>query len=332
MSKKKAPKLAGDGAEEKTLDVDVTTGESGEQLPDEDIVERMREQSADFGLSQDEIDAMKNEFDQWAADAPDYKVALEHLAEMRKEGPLRVYWFIIYPESCNPEWVKLLVDNGLRGVISPLHCNDEWPDGRKKKPHWHVILTYEGKKSRKQVQAIVDACGGVRLETVENLTGAVRYLCHLDILPDKIASDKGKAKYSVDDLVPFGGFDPMPHIKATQSQVAEGIKEMQIYIDRRDFIYWDDFVRMAYAEHPEWAFVMARQSSMWIVKQFLQARHDRRAEAHVMMENAALRAKVEEMLAQVDRVLAFVKAIVTGEVDTDVASALGAGDDDDDDE
>jgi hypothetical protein len=154
----------------------------------------------------------------------------------------------------------------------------------------------------------------------------VRYLCHLDIQPTKVAEDVGKVKYKTDDLIPFGGFDPMPHVKATQSQVAEGIKEMQLFIDQCDFIYWDDFVRSAYVEHPEWAFVMAKQSSMWIVKQFLQARHDRTNEAHAIGENKVLLARVDEMMVQMDRMMRLFTTIVTGEVDTN------ADDDIDDDE
>lgn len=323
MPKRKAPVLGGGGAEEKTLDTDFTTNGAGEQLTDDEIVEKMREVTADFALDEEELQAMIAQFNADAANAPDYHVALEQLEELRENSLLRVYWFIIYPESCNPDWIKLLVENGLRGVISPLHDKDFWPDGTPKKKHWHVILTYEGKKSRKQVEAVVNACGGVRLQTVENVTGAVRYLCHLDIHPDKVATDVGKVKYSSEDLIPFGGFDPYPHIKATQTQVNEAIKEMQMFIDKHDLIYWDDFVRLAYAEHPDWEFVMAKQSSMWIVKQFLQARHDRRSEAHAMKELAATKAQMDLVADEVHEVMRLFKMIVTGEVDEEMGAKNG---------
>lgn len=328
MPKKKAPELAGGGAtKEKTLNIDFTTDEDGRQLSDAEIAEKMRNASEDFTLTQDEIDRMKREFDKWAEEAEelDYLSALEELEGPRDKDRPRVYWFILYPESCNPDWIKILQEMGLVGVISPLHNKDLWADGTPKKAHWHVILTYKGHKSFKQVQRVADACGGVRLRVVDNITGAVRYLGHLDVDPKRIASDKGKHVYPIDDYVPFGGFDYKRYIEATQEQVADALDHMYQFADDENIIYWDDFIRRARLEHPEWAFVMIKQSNLWAVHKFVQARHDRTVEAHAMAENKLLRREIQTVLTHIDGLTRLFTQIVTGEADV---NAYFVGNDD----
>ena len=39
-------------------------------------------------------------------------------------------------------------------VISPLHDKDVTEDGERKKPHYHVILSYKGNKSFEQIDEI----------------------------------------------------------------------------------------------------------------------------------------------------------------------------------
>lgn len=265
MDKEKAPQAGGP---------DVGAVATGNDTTNDDslLLERLRRESAKSVLSDGELAKLVHsieDFDKAADEGRGWQEALEELQAGNER--LRAWWFILYPESCNPDWLTLLVSRGLRGAISPLHDADCWENGEPKKPHWHVLLVFEGKKSFAQIQRIVRACGGVRLEPVDNLTGAVRYLLHLDIRPDKVAGDKGKVKYDAADLVCIGGFDAAPHLKATQSQKAEALEYMYKFIDDERIEYLDVFIRRAYGEHPDWSFLLSQQSVVWLVKSYIDA-------------------------------------------------------------
>lgn len=115
----------------------------------------------------------------------------------------RVAAFIVYPDSAYPGWIERLKALHVRGFISPCHNRDVLADGSPKKPHWHVILYFDGKKSREQIDKIREEAIGPdfneHLEEVVNASGYVRYLTHMD--------DPEKAQYSADDVVCLGGAD-----------------------------------------------------------------------------------------------------------------------------
>lgn len=169
----------------------------------------------------------------------------------------RAWTFIAYPESINPECMRILTELGLQGCISPLHDSDHWPDGSVKKSHLHGLLYFAGKKSQAQVKQIVDVLGGVMLQPVQNLVGMVRYFAHLDIKPEKVEADRGKSRYSVDDIVSFGGFDAMQYVRATQSQIAVALSELYDIVREERITAYCQLVDLIYTERVEYTFVMA---------------------------------------------------------------------------
>lgn len=115
----------------------------------------------------------------------------------------RVAAFLVYPDSAYPDWIERLKALHVRGFISPLHDADVLADGSPKKCHWHVILYFDGKKSREQIDKIRESAIGPdysrHLEEVVNASGYARYLIHMD--------DPDKAQYSSEDVVCLGGAD-----------------------------------------------------------------------------------------------------------------------------
>ena len=109
-----------------------------------------------------------------------------------KEGRERNFATVVYPDSAPSNWMDILFDFHVSCFISPLHDRDFNPDGEIKKPHYHVMLMFEGKKSREQVQEIWDAIGGVGFENILSMRGYARYLCHLD--------NPEKAQYDTKDV------------------------------------------------------------------------------------------------------------------------------------
>ena len=108
---------------------------------------------------------------------------------------------VVYPDSVNtPEhWRSILEDFKTPILISPFHDQDLNVTGEAKKPHYHVLISFEGMKSPDQVKELFDQVGGVGLETVNSLRGYARYLCHLDN-PDK-------HQYSPADVLQLSGAD-----------------------------------------------------------------------------------------------------------------------------
>ncbi len=111
----------------------------------------------------------------------------------------RNFGCVVYPESAPENWIDILSDQKLPCFVSPLHDEDLDIQGQPKKPHYHVMVMFEGKKSRDQVNVIFNQIGGVGCEIVNSIRGYARYLCHMD--------NPEKHQYNPDDVICFGGAD-----------------------------------------------------------------------------------------------------------------------------
>lgn len=110
------------------------------------------------------------------------------------------YWsFIVYPESTREDWQMVLCELGCVFAVSPLHDKDINPTGEVKKPHYHVLLEFEGPTTYKNVKEnIADKINASFPVKVISLRGYYRYLTHLD--------NPEKAQYDVKDIKEYGGF------------------------------------------------------------------------------------------------------------------------------
>jgi len=114
--------------------------------------------------------------------------------ETTKDGRYRHWTIVVYPDSAPADWRDRL--NGLQWVESPLHDKDVNPDRTLKKPHWHILIFFEGKKSYEQIKKIADLINGASPQYVQNLTGMLRYFAHLD--------NPEKAQYKKNDIIGHG--------------------------------------------------------------------------------------------------------------------------------
>lgn len=248
MAKEKAPELGGTGA-----------GDAYEHISSK---ERRQSSNTEKAL-----------FDEWfkesqkisAADDFEWSQLTGELEGQRQ----RAWWFILYPESMNPKLLDILSESGVQAALSPLHDRDRWPDGSVKKTHLHGIIYQHGKTTKAALEAFVKMLGGVRLQPCVNLVGACRYLAHMDIDPERIEGDRGKVRYSPDDIMTFGGFDVQAYLKATATQISNALKELYVIIREQDITAYHTFVDYIYTVHPEYCFVMSNhhvcsQCSMYI--------------------------------------------------------------------
>lgn len=300
MDKKEAPEQLAGGvglettADDSTKDVNVQSepAELTEPTFEQKVFERMREESQNFAKSAD-----------WEKLWEDYQ---DDLATDR----VRAWTFITYPESINPNFMQLVTEAGLQGAVSPLHDRCYWPNGDYKKAHFHNLLYFPGKTSYQRVRALVESLGGVMLQPVQNIVGLLRYFAHMDIDPDHRECDRGKVRYSPDDIVSFGGFDVQQHIKATQTQISKALADLYKIIRDQDFTAYSTFVDYVYEDLHEYEFVMSNphvcnQISKYICSRYAvknEGRERRHQKAVIRAQErqiAELRGALSESVSQI---------------------------------
>lgn len=137
--------------------------------------------------------------------------------EKKPKKRFRNWACLIYPDSqdLKENWRQIISDACVNAFLSPLHDKDVYESdlpeddpesgdfkhkaGDLKKPHYHLLVCYEGVKTYEQVKTFFESFGGVGCKVMDSKVGAARYLCHMDH-PDK-------ARYSEEDVTSFGHED-----------------------------------------------------------------------------------------------------------------------------
>lgn len=160
---------------------------------------------------------------------------------------------IIYPkqteedETTTPEnWVDILSEMGVKCAVSPLHDRDVDGNGKPKKPHRHVVVAFDGVKTRAQAKEVFDRIGGVGAEAVNSLYGMVRYLTHED--------NPEKAHYCTVDVLTFGGFEYKRYASTKEDEEKQTLTQMgQIFnaIVEKKLYNFSDCADYLLTEQPE---------------------------------------------------------------------------------
>lgn len=138
----------------------------------------------------------------------------------KKTDRTKYYASLLYPESATEGWEEILIQTHIPAFLSPLHDSDKNSDGSPKKPHYHLLLMFDGLKSMAQARAIFEQLGGVGCEAVDSLRGMARYLCHLD--------NPEKAQYEPAAVRSFGDVDYFKIIASASSK----------YTAAKEIIFW----------------------------------------------------------------------------------------------
>lgn len=161
------------------------------------------------------------------------------------DGRARIFATVVYPESAPEDWREQLDAAHVAAMVSPLHDADTLPTGEQKKPHWHVLWRYEGKKSPAQAQELVKLIGGAgAVEIVADYRGYARYLCHLDS-PDK-------AQYSPEDVQTFGGANWAEVALSDAERTDALLDEIEDWIDDTGCVSYVALCRYARRQRPDW--------------------------------------------------------------------------------
>lgn len=136
----------------------------------------------------------------------------------------RNWTFVVYPDSAPANWRDMLDELYTAWIESPLHDKDVDLDGEFKKPHWHTLLLFEGKKSFEQIKQITDSVNSPIPQKVGSAVGLVRYMIHMD--------NPEKHQYSQSEIIAHGGADLSKYFQPDTTKVK---KEIQHLIREKGF-------------------------------------------------------------------------------------------------
>lgn len=158
----------------------------------------------------------------------------------------RNWAFVLYPESAPADWREQLQKTGLPCAISPLHDRDVNATGEPKKPHYHVMVFYQGPTSYNVVKRLTDGLNQPIPQVVEQVRGYYRYLIHMD--------NPEKAQYPASEIRTLNGFDIGDFVEMTKSEVMKVCRALMDYIRENDLMEYADLMDMTMCEGvpPEW--------------------------------------------------------------------------------
>lgn len=163
-------------------------------------------------------------------------------------------------------WRDILDEEHIQWIESPLHDKDKKEDGSGeiKKPHWHILLLFEGNKSFEQIKEITERLNAPIPQKCASAKGTVRYMAHMDNA-DKYQYEKGK-------IVGHGGVDVAEYLKPTSSSRYQLIGEMRKWVaenDCREFFVLFDYASQE--RFDDW-FPLLCDSSAYIMGEYIKSR------------------------------------------------------------
>lgn len=163
-------------------------------------------------------------------------VSVYHMAEKNVKNTKKRNWaFVLYPESAPKDWREQLAKSGLQCAVSPLHDKDIDPNGKPKKPHYHIILVYGNPTTYNNVKGFTNGQLGQTIpQGLEQVRGYYRYLTHAD--------NPEKAQYSSAEIEHINGFDIRDFVEMTKSEVVKLKRQIQEFIRDNELTEYSDLM------------------------------------------------------------------------------------------
>lgn len=171
----------------------------------------------------------------------------------KEDARCRNWTFLVYEDSAPGNWIEILRDElKLLFVVSPYHQFDHNEDGTPKKPHWHVVLPFEGNKSYDQVKEISNRCSGVEVIPVRSMPGMIQYLIH--------KNNPEKYQYKKQDIQSFG-VDIEQYFGLTPSQMQLEASKMVTFIYTNGVTEFSEFAKMVHDISPDWEYILMNRNT-----------------------------------------------------------------------
>lgn len=135
----------------------------------------------------------------------------------------RNWTFVLYEDSCAKDWEDYLIATGVPFSYA-YHDKDFTEIGEPKKPHYHVLVCFDGPTTYNTMLDHAKRVGAANdvVQPVGSVRGIVRYFCHKDN-PDKY-------QYSEDIIQSRNGFDPSDYFSLTVTQQKAFKRKVTIFI------------------------------------------------------------------------------------------------------
>lgn len=149
----------------------------------------------------------------------------------------RNWTMVLYDDSCAKDWEDYLNSTGVPYAYA-YHDKDKTEIGEEKKPHYHILLCFDGPttyNTAKDYAERVGAANGV-IQPVGSVRGMVRYFCHLDN-PDKY-------QYPEDIIQCRNGFDPKDYFSLTATQTKAIKRKVTNFIRDNEITEYAELIDM----------------------------------------------------------------------------------------
>lgn len=184
----------------------------------------------------------------------------------------RGFAFVVYPDSAPENWRDVLDNEHIQWAESPLHDQDVDPGtGELKKPHWHVVVCFEGVKTHDQVKKIIEPLKCSIPIALNSVRGMIRYFCHLD--------NPEKHQYPTDMIIAHGGLDVQDLLRLSSSARYAIIRKMCSYVRDNNICEFFELMDYAAEYHMEDWFPLLCDNSAYIVNQYIKSNRSRAAVA-----------------------------------------------------
>lgn len=177
---------------------------------------------------------------------------------------INTFSFLVYPESAPENWLATLEDLQVPCAVSPLHDQDKNEDGTIKKPHYHVLVHFQGGKSESFCQGIIDDVNGSQGNSQglvsRSLDASVRYLAHVGF--------RNKFQYDYNRIITFGGFDVNRYFVSSDSAESSTLKSVLLFIRDNHIFNFSDLIDYMIKYNENWLLSMRNTWFQSIVREY----------------------------------------------------------------
>lgn len=180
----------------------------------------------------------------------------------------RNWTFVLYEDSCAKDWEEYLISTGVPFSYA-YHDKDKTEIGEPKKPHYHVVLCFDGPITYSNVSNYAKCVGAANdvVQPVGSVRGIVRYFCHKDN-PDKY-------QYSEDIIQCRNGFDPSDYFCLTVTQQKAFKRKTIEFIQCNDIEEYADLIDVLMASDEVDMFDIASQNTFFFT-QYIKSRRNQK--------------------------------------------------------
>ena len=178
----------------------------------------------------------------------------------------RNWTFVLYDDSCAKDWEEYLISTGVPFSYA-YHDKDFTELGEIKKPHYHVLICFDGPTTYATMQDHAKRVGAANdvTQPVGSVRGIVRYFCHKDN-PDKY-------QYQEDIIQCRNGFDPKDYFNLTVTQQKALKKQLIHYIIDNDINEYSVLIEtLLYSDDAD-LYDIATQNTFFVTQYMRSRRH-----------------------------------------------------------